>query len=235
MESQIDAVIGVLEELKLTAGSESINIGLSVFAESAKWLEADKKAVRPDADLPIDEIVGVLETEFANGGSKGSTDLGLNEHGVDITASPACVGLGDFTNAGMGLVFMHDYFDSPQSSSTAKKVELLVTDGEPNASSAYPACHLAFDCPGNDTSCQPYARDFVRCALQKEGETWQAETSMLPGGKYLAKSGMVSAKAMQLLAYGEDPNATPTPGGPVPTNGAGGSSPTPEPAIAASV
>ncbi len=198
MDEQKNAVMAFLDALEASRGSEKVKVGISVFSMVANWMNTAYDAsghpigtdVNPNSSLSIGQIKSAISNNLK---SSGEFD------------SPACISTLNSTNAGAGVVFMHDYFKSVSESKS--RVEILITDGEPNQRTPYPGCPKNVFCPAHDSyccpagwncyetrrisggtgwscplgagvdECAPHARDFLRCALATSDQRWTMETS----------------------------------------------------------
>ncbi len=220
MEKLKQAVMLFLDTLAGKVGHEKVRVGISVFALKSDWLYtaydgagnplAGSLAVSPENALTIPEIKAAVENGFRDGGSRGD---------IAVTASPACIKMLSYTSIGTGLAFVHDYL-RPRKEFGKKQIEILVTDGLPNQRTPYANCPQSVFCPGDGSfcpggssrlllgenwncpvgsgtaSCEPHARDFLRCTLASSNSTWYPEA----GGEVLG-----------LLALVGEPTSTPVP------------------------
>lgn len=208
MDEQKRAVTNFLDTLETIEGHEMVKIGISVFALRADWLYTSYAAdgtptgtaIRPNAALTLDQVRDAVRSGF---GSSGEGE------------SPACKKLLTYTSVGSGVTFMHDYLASTADEG-ALQIEVLVTDGEPNQRIPHPGCPVNVFCPADGnycfptgsngaqtgwrcpagsgtTTCTPYARDFLSCALADTNTTWRSEV------------------LGSVLASHTEPTSTPTP------------------------
>lgn len=146
MQEQKKAVLSFLDSVKANPGADKVKIGISVFQMSAQWMSTAYAGdgtpigttIRPDSSLTIDQIKQAVTTGFGNGGD---------------TLSPACRKVQTATSIGSGLMFMHNYFSGV--SPTKNRIEVLISDGEPNQRIPDPACPVSIFCPLTSAFCCP--------------------------------------------------------------------------------
>lgn len=155
MQAQSAAVINFLTAVNNLENKDNISVGLGAFSTNKNWVTTERGTrISPTNKVPIPEIIRTVQTRF----------------GSDRRSSAACLSaLGTFdnqdTNIGGGYTFMNDYFATRPS--TVKKVQILITDGEPNSSNTYPKCS-ARDTNDNEEA----GYQFLTCALTDTTKTW---------------------------------------------------------------
>ncbi len=149
------AALSFVNQIASHPNGDFIRMGLGVFSEEAAWLRTSGGVdITPDNNVSFSQITQAINSQF-------------NTTRED---SPACRRIAEAsTSIGSGYVFAHDYF--AQSSTTHKKVEVLITDGVPNSRILYPACPPSVACSG---TCEREAQDFLRCALTEKTKKWDA-------------------------------------------------------------
>jgi hypothetical protein len=167
-----------LVDLLRTAGVD-VRFGLSVFGLNPAWAKTStNQVITPENNVSLDEIWQTIEHGFilnTNGSYDGSTAM------ADM---PLCQEVLQSTNIGSAFGFSHDYF-AAHTDPTRKQVEIVISDGVPNASLPYSPCPGSMICPPYATSqacsqfggcitpyshytesfCIPYGRSLLSCAL----------------------------------------------------------------------
>lgn len=127
-----------------------LRLGLATFGITNKWI------MEPTQDIPL--LRNTITTQFLDRQEK----------------SPACAAPlnSGGTNVGGGLEFMNNYFANnyPVLNDRLKKIEIIITDGEPNANNpnsngiAMNYCGAIAGCNFNNP-CERSANDFSACNL----------------------------------------------------------------------
>jgi hypothetical protein len=164
MDEQKKAVSDFLDAVAANPGADKIKVGISVFAMSGNWLYTsytsggvpNGTAIKPDSGLTVQQMKQAITTNFGHSGE---------------TASLACRSVQTYTSVGTGLAFMHDYFKT--TAPGLDKIEVLVTDGEPNQRIPYPGCPVDIFCPGNRNYCCPSGSMCAQTRpLSSDGNGW---------------------------------------------------------------
>ena len=139
-----NATLAFIDAVETNPDHARFYVGLSVFGLDAAWVDANPIAPTGDYLVPTNDMTRVRNAVTQGFGSTQST-------------SPACNPLMDTTSIGSGFAFSRDYFKNnpippPES---VKRIQLLVTDGEPNARMPYADCDGASFSP-------PYFCPFIR-------------------------------------------------------------------------
>lgn len=156
--SFIDQLIGARDD------GADVRLGLVGFGLNAAWvrtLNDTGPQITPTSGVSLEEI----RTTIQNGYDlkpDGSWSAGTNVEMVDMPLcrrdSPISIteDVLQSTSIGSALVFSHDYF-SVNTELDRKQIEIVITDGDPNARIPYPACPASLVCVPNDKAyaCKP--------------------------------------------------------------------------------
>ncbi len=151
-EARVAALAFVDEVASFNSGGELplIRLGLATFGITNKWI------MRPTQDMTA--LRTAITSQFSD-----------RQENSSACASPLNSG---GTNVGGGLEFMHSYFANnyPSLNERLKKIEIIITDGEPNANNpnsngmAMNYCGAIAGCNFN-SPCESSANNFSACNL----------------------------------------------------------------------
>lgn len=151
-EARVAALAFVDEVANFNSGGELplLRLGLATFGITNKWI------MQPTQDMTA--LRTVITTQFAD-----------RQENSPACAAPLNSG---GTNVGGGLEFMHNYFANnyPVPNDRLKKIEIIITDGEPNTNNptssgiAMNYCGAIAGCNFNNP-CESSANDFAACNL----------------------------------------------------------------------
>jgi hypothetical protein len=151
MQEAKKAALSFVNQIRSHPNGDFIRMGLGVFGTDAAWVKtSDGRDITPTNGVSLNDVYNSISTKF-------------NSTREDSTA---CAAVRDYTSIGSGYTFVQDYFDA--STSKNKRVEVLITDGEPNTRIEYPKCPVSRFCQG----CLKEAQDFLRCALTENTKRW---------------------------------------------------------------
>lgn len=152
MYQQKQAAINFVEQIRDHPNGDFVKLGLGVFTVTPRWVQtASGTNITPFNNIGFDTIINTIEARFGN----------------TKATSSACNGLDIYTSIGSGYTFAQDYFaQSPLTNH--KKVEVLITDGEPNSRIVYPACPPSTQC----TRCETEGYNFLECAITDINTRW---------------------------------------------------------------
>src|SRR3990172_9829508 len=180
------ATLAFVDAIRNLPDADRFYVGVVVFGARADWYK--------DESLTVDfkpESGYVNLTNLYN-----EIDAGFRPLREDSRCSrivPAT------TNTGSGVRLANNYFDySPHVN--AGKVEVVITDGLPNAREVEDKCPISVKC----SSCKAEARDFLRCELTPQDLTYVSEVT---GSTYNGVKDMsIETYAVTVLANSTDDN-----------------------------
>lgn len=148
LDAQEQAAINFVESISNLQDSDKFKVGVSVFGIDSAWLQYNGVNVTPGSGLSFSEIQTAI--------SQGFSTIRKN--------SPACIQVANGTSVGTAFRHSHDYFTSTKAEGT-KQIEVVITDGEPNARIADSACSPGTACTNLSGLCNAAAYNYLRCTV----------------------------------------------------------------------
>lgn len=183
------AFLDLVNQKNIELGEERIKVGISVFAKRASWLKNEYDGtgidITPNSGLSTEQMKVAVNKHM-------NESFRVNEL---VPRGAACDSVEDTTSIGSGLVFMHKYFENVTDPKISK-IELLISDGEPNMRILYPACPISYSCGG---LCEERARDFLSCTLATTEQTWDPEVTGVPPNPLGVRDPKVEAYMVTVL------------------------------------
>ncbi len=138
-----------VKQFNTTHAAPVLELGLSTFALNSKWVtDSVGNELVPGSD--IDRIIEGIDDNFSD-----------TQEDSRACRSPLNSGA---TNIGVGLEFMNNYFVGVGANIREKRIEVVITDGEPNSTNVNDYCG-ATSCT---LHCADAARRLLACDLAKD-------------------------------------------------------------------
>ncbi len=165
LQEQTKAVLGFIDNLAVSDYAGNVRMGVAVFGRNSNWLRSvSGQQVRPDAGMTVAEVRQAVYSGFTYPSGSGNLARSRSQSICDELVE-------DYTNIGAGFNIMNNYFENnPPPSGNAKRVEILISDGEPNTYIRESVClnrPTCVPCSGNS-----FPLDYLKCTLADQNTEW---------------------------------------------------------------